>query len=59
MKYRNTNASRTKQPPELFFKSRRSEKLRNVYRKSPVWESFLHKFADLKAYNFINTSAFL
>ena len=61
MKYRNANASRTrtKQPPELFYKGTRSEKLRNIYRKSSVWESFLNKVAVLKAYNFINTSDYL
>ena len=40
MKYRNANASRTKskQPLELLFKSRRSQKFRNISRK-PLGES--------------------
>ena len=61
MKCRNTNASRTrkKQSPELFYKSRFSKKLCNIYRKSPVLESLLNKVAGLQACNFIHTSVFL
>ena len=50
MKCRNTNASRRrkKQSLELFCRSRFSYKLCNIYRKSPLVESLLHKVAGLQ-----------
>ena len=40
-----------KQPPEVFYKKRCSEKFRKFHRKTPVLESLLKKGAGLKAFS--------
>ena len=46
-----------KQPPEMLFKKRFSQKFCKFHRKKPVLESFFKKVAGLRACNFIKTDS--